>query len=171
MRPVRAVVAAAVLLAALVVQVAVLARLPLPGATPDLVLVVVVALAVGYGPRFGAGAGFAAGLASDLVPPADSAAGRWALVFALVGYGAGLVSSRMRRSVLVPVLVVGMAAAVSIVGYAATALLVGDAPVAWNAVNPLVPTGVLYAVVLSAFVVPAVLAVVRRLEPDPPIEA
>lgn len=159
--------AGALISSALVVEVAVLSRLPLPGATPHLALVVVVALAIGLGPGFGAISGFAAGLGADLVPPADSAIGRWALVLSVVGYAAGMVGSGMRRSVLVPVLVVAVAALGSVLGYAATGAVFGDSPVSWRVVKRLIPTAVLYAVVLSPFIVSAVLAVVRRLEPDP----
>lgn len=158
----RSLLAAVLIASALVLEVTTLSQLPLPGATPDLVLVTVVALAIGYGARFGMVVGFAAGLGLDLVPPADSAAGRWALVLGLVGYGAGLVSMRMRRSGVVPVLVVALAAASSLLGYAATAVLSGDSPTAWSAANRLIPTAVLYAVGLSPFVVFPVLAVVRR---------
>jgi rod shape-determining protein MreD len=79
----RVLFAVVLLVVALAVQVSVLARLPLPGATPDLVLLAVVALALAHGPGFGLVAGFAAGLGSDLVPPADHAVGRWALVLTL----------------------------------------------------------------------------------------
>lgn len=168
MRIVRLLLAGALLFPALVLEVTVLSRLPLPGATPDVVLVVVVALAVAYGPRFGVGAGFAAGLVADLSPPADSAAGRWALVLGLVGFVAGTASARMRRSSFLPVLVVAVAAAASVVGYGATGFLAGEFAGSWGVVNRLIPTAVLYAVVLSPLIVTPVLAVVRRLEPDPP---
>jgi len=75
---------------ALVVQVSVLARLQLPGAVPDLVLLTVVGLALVYGPVSGSLIGFGAGLLADLAPPADHAAGRYALVLCVIGYLAGL---------------------------------------------------------------------------------
>ena len=166
-RILRLVTACAMVVSALVLEVTVLSQLPLPGATPDLVLVVVVALAIGYGPRFGAVAGFSAGLAADLMPPADSAAGRWALVLGLVGYVAGTTGTRMRRSALLPVLLVAGASVASVAGYAATGVLAGESAVSWGVVNRLIPSAVLYAVVLSPFIVSPVLAVCRRLESDP----
>lgn len=54
---------------ALVIQVSVLARLHLPGAVPDLVLLTVLALAMVYGHVGGALIGFGAGLLADLAPP------------------------------------------------------------------------------------------------------
>lgn len=164
MLPVRSIVGIIALVVALVVQLTVLTRVPLPGATPDLVLVVVVGLAIGYGPRYGAVAGFAAGFGLDVVPPAAAEIGRWALVLALVGYVTGLGATRLRRSILPPVLLVGGAAAAAILGYAAIGVILGDAPASWGAANRLIATSVLYCVVLSPFVLPALLAVVRRLD-------
>ena len=68
-------------------QVTVVNRLPLPGAAPpDLVLAAVALVAAARGPVTGTLTGFAAGLAADLLPPADAVTGRSALVFAVVGY-------------------------------------------------------------------------------------
>ena len=56
-------------LAAILLQVTVLNNLPFPGGSPpDLVLVVVVAMALTSGPLEGALIGFAAGLAVDIAP-------------------------------------------------------------------------------------------------------
>ena len=104
----------ALVIASVAAQVTFMSRLPLPGATPDLVLVVVVALAVAYGPGFGLTVGFGAGLALDLVPPADHEIGRWALVLALLGYAAGLAAGPARRSAFLPVLVVAVASGASV---------------------------------------------------------
>lgn len=160
-------VALGLVVAAVVLQVTVLARLPLPGASPDLVLVVVVALALAYGPDFGVATGFAAGLAVDLAPPADHAVGRWALVLGLIGFAAGLAHREARRSAFVPLVVVGVCAGLSVLLYSALGALMSDPHVTWVAVSALLPTAVLYDVVLSPFVVPAVLAAVHRVEPDP----
>jgi rod shape-determining protein MreD len=165
--PGRVLFAAMLLVFALAVQLTVLARLPLPGATPDLVLLAVVSLALANGPGFGLVAGFASGLASDLVPPADHAVGRWALVLTLVGYCAGLARGETRRSAFVPLFVVAVSAAASVLLYAALGALLGDPHVTWSAVSGVLPTAVLYDVVLSAFVVPAVLRLADRFEPDP----
>lgn len=162
----RAALAAAVVLLAIALQLTFLTRLGLPGATPDLVLVAVVALALAHGPGFGLVTGFAAGLMVDLVPPADHEIGRWALVLALVGYAAGMARRENRRSAFVPVVVVAAAAAASVLLYAAVGAVIDDPQVTWVAVSALVPSAVLYAVVLSPFVVSAVLALVRRVEPE-----
>ncbi len=162
----RAALAMALVIVSVAAQVTFLSRLPLPGATPDLVLVVVVALAIAHGPGFGLTAGFGAGLAIDLVPPADHEIGRWALVLALLGYAAGLTASAARRSAFLPVIVVAVAAGASVLMYAGLGALISEPHVIWVAVSSLVPTAVLYAVVLSPFVVSTILALVRRVEPE-----
>src|SRR5689334_24688199 len=86
----RMLLATTLVVVALVVQVSVLARLHLPGAVPDLVLLTVVGFALVYGHVGGCLIGFGAGLLSDLAPPADHAAGRYALVLCVVGYLVGL---------------------------------------------------------------------------------
>ena len=110
--------------------------------------------------------GFGAGLAIDLVPPADHEIGRWALVLALIGYAAGLTAGPARRSAFLPVLVVAVAAGASVLMYAGVGALISDPQVTWVAVTELVPTAVLYAVVMSPFVVSTVLALVHRVEPE-----
>ena len=151
---------------ALVVQASVLARLPLPGATPDLVLLGVVGLGLAYGPNAGLMIGFGAGLAADLAPPAAHEAGRWALVLTLIGYAAGLARPETRRSALMPLGVVAVAAGASVLMYAGLGALIDDPSVTWGAVSRLLPSAVVYDVVLSAFALPAVLAVATRAEPE-----
>ena len=162
----RVALTAVLVVVAIALQVTFLSRLPLPGATPDLVLLVVVATALSGGPTVGLLTGFAAGLAVDLVPPADHEVGRWAFVLTVVGYLAGLAQAETRRSAFVPLAVVAAAAAGSVLLYAALGALLDDPNVTWSAVTGLLPTAVVYDVVLSAFAVPAVLALSGRLEPE-----
>jgi len=162
----RTAVALVLVTVALALQVTVLSRLPLPGATPDLVLLVVVGLALSHGPAYGLVLGFGAGLASDLVPPADHEIGRWAFVLTVVGYLAGAARDDTRRSAFVPLAVVAGAGAGSILLYAGLGALMDDTSITWAAVSRLLPTAVVYDVVLSAFAIPAILMLVRRTEPE-----
>ena len=83
----RAVLSAILLAAALVLQLTVVNRLPLPGGgAPDLVLLTVVALGLCGSPAAGAVTGFCAGLGLDLAPPGSYLIGEYALVFCLIGY-------------------------------------------------------------------------------------
>jgi rod shape-determining protein MreD len=167
LRTPRVLLTAVLLLTALLLQVGFASRLPLPGATPDVVLVVVVALALVWGPLHGCVAGFAGGLALDLVPPADHAAGRYALVLCLVGYVVGLFDHETERSAFFPFLAVAVAAAAATLLYAALGEVVGDARTTWQMIADVLPTAVLYDVVLTPFVVLAVVGLARRVAPDP----
>jgi rod shape-determining protein MreD len=156
----------AVLLAtAVVVQTVVLSPLPLPGATPDLVLLVVVGLALVQGPNSGAVVGFAGGLLLDIVPPADDQVGRYALVMALVGWFAGRAADAAQGSATVPLFVVAIASAGSLLAYALVGFLLGDVRVTAGEVLAALPAVVLYDVALAPFVVPLVMRLARRFEP------
>jgi rod shape-determining protein MreD len=163
----RAALASALLLLALVLQLSVLPLLSLPGATPDLVLLCVVGLALAAGPMTGTVVGFAAGLALDLAPPADHAIGRWALVLCLVGYAAGLAKSEAERSAVAPLVVVAVAALSAMLLFAGIGVVIGDPRVGWEPLLRVAPTALLYDVVLAPFVVSAVIALARRVAPDP----
>jgi rod shape-determining protein MreD len=159
----RVLLAAVVVCTALVVQLGVLGRLRLPGADPDVVLVVVVAMALSWGPLGGALVGFGAGLLIDVVPPADHSAGRVALTLTLVGYLAGLLQAEATRSALVPLAAVAVAAVAAVLISAAVGTLLGDPRVRWPVVWRGVPAAALYDVVLTPFVLPGVAALCRRL--------
>src|SRR4051794_41805603 len=89
MNAVRALVAAAAVGAALVLQVTFFPHLAWDGIVPNLCLLVVVGAALTRGPQFAAVLGFVAGVALDLAPPADHLAGRWALALVVAGDVAG----------------------------------------------------------------------------------
>lgn len=166
MRPNRIVLSAVLLVVALVIQVSVLGRLQLPGATPDLLLLVVVGLALVFGPSGGCVVGFCGGLLADLAPPSDHAIGRYALVLCVLGYAAGLLKpegSRHRGAFSALVLVAG-AAVVSTLLYAMVGALVGDTAARHVGLTGLVFSALLYDVLLAPFVVPAVVLLARRFD-------
>ncbi|MBZ9639652.1 rod shape-determining protein MreD [Streptomyces sp. PSKA30] len=154
---------------ALVIQVSVLARLHLPGAVPDLMLLTVLGLALVYGHVGGALIGFGAGLLADLAPPADHAAGRYALVLCVIGYLAGLVKPEngQVKSATAPMAVVVAAAIGSTLLYAGVGALVGDTAARHVGLPGLLFTAALYDLLLAPFVVPGVMALARRAENDP----
>ncbi len=168
MRINRVLLPAALVVVALVIQVSVLSRLHLPGAVPDLLLLVVLALAMTYGHVEGALIGFGAGLLADLAPPADHAAGRYALVLCIVGYAAGLVrpDSGQLRSAVLPMTVVAVAAIGSTLLYAGVGALVGDTAARHVGVLKLLFTATLYDVLLAPFTVPWIMALARRIDKD-----
>jgi rod shape-determining protein MreD len=150
------VVATIFLVLALLLQRSAFAQLDLPGAAPDLLVIVVVAFAVLRGPLAGCVVGFAAGLLADLAPPADHAVGRLALVFCLTGYLAGLVRDEAERSAFMPMVVVAVAATFVVLFDAGLGRVFGDPHVTWSAIAHLLPAAVLYDVLLTPFVVPVI---------------
>lgn len=163
----RVLLATVLLGSAVVLQTVVLSRLPLPGATPDLVLLVVIGLALVQGPASGLVTGFAGGLLLDLVPPADGAVGRWALVLCLAGLVAGRYADSVERSAFLPLVLVASLSAATVLLYAGLGWLLGDPRVTLPALGRVLPTAVLYDVLLTPFVVPVVMALARRVEPEP----
>ena len=155
----------AVVLTALLLQAVVVNRLPLPGYGPDLTVLIVVAFALTAGPTYGVVLGFIAGLAADVLPPADHTLGRLALAYAVVGYLAGLVEDVEERSVLTTVAVVAIASGVAVILYAGVGALVGDHRITADAVAHSLASTVIYDVVLAPFVVPLIALAVRRAEP------
>uniref|UniRef100_A0AAU2JMC2 Rod shape-determining protein MreD n=1 Tax=Streptomyces sp. NBC_00049 TaxID=2903617 RepID=A0AAU2JMC2_9ACTN len=165
----RILLSATLVVVALVIQVSVLGRLQLPGAVPDLVLLTVVALALVYGHVSGALIGFGAGLLADLAPPADHAAGRYALVLCVIGYVCGLVrpDNGRFRSAWGPMLTVVAAAIGSTLLYAGVGALVGDTAARHVGLVGLLFTATLYDLLLAPFTVPFIMALARRAENDP----
>lgn len=163
MTPLRLLLGAVTVVTALVLQTTVVARLPLPGDPPDLVLLVVVALALAEGPLSGVVTGFVAGACADLL--ADHQVGRLALAYLLAGWLAGL--GEGERSAWRPFVSAGAGAAVALLVYAAEGLLLGDARVTGDALLGALASSVPYAVVLVPFVVPLVAVLCRRVDPDP----
>ena len=148
---------AALLLLAILIQLTVLGNVRLPGgAGPDLVLVVVVALALTGGPVEGMLGGFTAGLALDVAPPATHLVGQYALVFCAVGYATGRVGSRLDESAWVPIGVVAIGSAVGELLFALTGMIFGNLNITWSTIGHVLPASVVYDVLISPFVLYAV---------------
>lgn len=161
----RHLLAAAVVVTALLLQVGVVNRLRLPIGHPDLLVVCVVALALAAGPLAGTVTGFCAGLVADLIPPADHTLGRLAMAYAVIGYAAGLLEDLEERSVITTVLVVATASAAAVMMFAGVGALLGDPRIDADSVTGSLTATVLYDVVLAPFVVPLVSGAARRAEP------
>lgn len=152
----RAVVCAVVAFLAVMFQLTFVDRLALPGGTvPDLVLVVVIALGLTQGPATGMLAGFVAGLALDLAPPASHLIGASALIFCLLGYGCGRLAGGQGRSTAWRFAVAALAAALGETLQAAAGII-GDFGVTLPEVRQVLPAAVLY----DALLTPVVLALV-----------
>ena len=154
-----------VLLACLVNSV-VVAPMHLPGSPPDLLVLVVAALALVAGPLGGAVIGFFSGLAADVLPPADHLIGRYALVFCLVGYLIGLLRDEARDSVLLSLIAVAVAAGVATLLYGALGGVLSDGRVGAGTIVTSMPFSIAYDVLLAPFVVPWVMSLARRAQPQ-----
>lgn len=135
---------------------------PAGSARPDLVVLVVVAAAMVRGPVPGLLVGLAGGWLVDLLPPGAEPAGGTALVLAAVGVLVGLLRPAVALSPVVPwVLAVGAAGVPLLVrGVAGAAgfgtARPGDLLTSWA-----------WTAVLALLLVPALLALERRLGPAP----
>jgi len=166
MSGVRLAVAMAVVSLALVLQVTLFPHFAWQGVVPNLCLLVVVGAALTRGAQFAAVLGFLAGVALDLAPPADHVAGRWALALVIVGYVAGRVRQDVKPTA---VAVVSTVAASSFIGtsvFALTGLLLQDSVTGFGELVPVILVAVLWDVLLTPFVLPPVMTMFNRLEPE-----
>jgi rod shape-determining protein MreD len=161
----RAALSAVVLAAALILQLTVVNRLPLPGTgSPDLVLLVVVALGLCARPATGAVTGFCAGLGLDIAPPGSYLIGEYALVFCLVGYLSGRLRSLVGHSALLTIAAAMAAAAAGEALFALVGLAVSDPQVSWSAVQQVLPSAIVYDVALSPFLLYLVMRAVSWVD-------
>ena len=164
MNGIRLGIAMAVVSVALVLQVSLFPHVAWQGVVPNLCLLVVVAAALTINAPSAMLLGFAAGVALDLVPPADHVAGRWALALTVVAF----LAARVRQDVKpTATAVVGTVAAASFVGtsiFALTGLLLGESG---SVPDLLVVIGVavLWDVLLTPFVLPPLMRLFGRLDP------
>lgn len=165
MKALRVVTAAALVVVALVLQVAVFPHVAWEGIVPNFCLLVVVAAALVRGPAFAATLGFFAGLMLDLAPPADHVAGRWALALVVVGYVAGLMRQETRTPATTVVATVAAASFVGTSVYALSGLALGDAVAGAGDLARVILVALLWDVLLTPLVLPAVMRLLTRLEP------
>ena len=165
MRSVRVTVAGALIVAALVLQVAIFPHLAWEGIVPNFCLLIVVAAALVRGPSFAATLGFFAGLLLDLAPPADHVAGRWALALVVVGFVAGLMRQDTRPSASTVVATVAASSFVGTSVYALTGLVLGDGVVGAGDLARVIVVALLWDVLLTPLVLPGVMRLLVRLEP------
>jgi rod shape-determining protein MreD len=163
---VRTVAAFLVVSLALVLQVSLFPHFAWQGIVPNLCLLVVVGAALTRGPQFAVVLGFLAGVALDLAPPADHFAGRWALALVIVGYVAGRVRQDVKPTA---VAVVGTVAASSFIGtsvFAITGMLLRDPILDVSQLLQVILVAVLWDVLLTPFVLPPVMTMFNRLQPE-----
>lgn len=156
---------------AVVLQASVLSVLAWRGVVPDLALLVVVAVALTHGGRVALPLAFVAGLLLDVVPPADHVAGRWALAFVVAAYLASHFRPEVRPgtgpSATATVATVAACSFVATSVFALTGLLLADPAVGVVEMLAVVGASVLLDVLVAPLVMPLLLGLLRRLDPDP----
>jgi rod shape-determining protein MreD len=162
---VRTLVLALLVTAAVVLQVAAFSYLSYDGVVPNLALLLVVAAALVRGPDFAMVLGFFAGLAVDLAPPADHVAGRWALALVVVGFLAGRVRHDAGTSALAAVVTVAASSFVGTSVFALSGMLLRDPSVPVAEALQVIPVAVVYDVLLTPFVLPLAMRLLRRIQP------
>jgi rod shape-determining protein MreD len=162
----RALVALAAVCVALVLQVSLFPHVAWQGIVPNQVLLVVVGAALTRGAQFAAVLGFAAGLFLDLAPPAGHVAGRWALALVLVGWVAGRVRQDVRPTAIAVVATVAASSFVGTSVFALSGLLLADPVTDVVSLLQVIAVAVVWDVVLTPFVLPPVMAMFGRLEPE-----
>lgn len=167
MRAGRLAVVSVTVLIALVLQASLLPPFSWRGIVPDLCLLVVVAAGLAKDARFAMLVGFGTGLLLDLAPPADHAAGRWALAFVLVGFVAG--SARQdqppARSSLAAI--IGVCSVVGGSVFALTGLLLGESALGVTGSLGVVLVAAVLDVVVGLLVVPPLMRLFDRADPVP----
>lgn len=153
-------------LMAVLIEVTLLSRLGIPGATPDLVVVTVVAIALAMGPIQGASAGFAAGVLIDLAPPGDTLLGVNAVVYILIGFITGLAVDPRDRTIPIMMGMTGLATGAAVLLTAGLDTMLGSERVDWEQVPVLALTSALYGVLLAPAVILLIAWIVRKATPE-----
>lgn len=155
----RTLVVALLLLTAVVLQTSLFPVLTLGGYRPDLLLLVVLAVAVKDGPLAGSRVGFAAGALTDLLV-AQTPAGVAALVFTVIGFAIGFARPYLAPdSVSAPVLLAFVSGLLGTLAYGLLALLLGEDRVTPTLLGQASLSVALYNTLLAPFA----LALVGRL--------
>jgi len=154
MHPVRYLGIVVLLLVVLLLQRTVLASFDIPFGTPDLLAIVVAAVALQTGPGWGSFTGFLAGFAADLL--SDHAMGRLAAVLCIVGYLVGLLRQDAEKSVAVPLGAVVAGGVLAALLFAATGALVDDQRAGGELLLNRCVAAVLYGLIVTPFLYPLI---------------
>ncbi|MCF8527425.1 MAG: rod shape-determining protein MreD [Candidatus Nanopelagicales bacterium] len=158
------------ILGAVLIELTVLTRLGIPGATPDLVVVTVVAIALAMGPVQGAVAGFSAGVLVDLAPPGDTLVGVNAIVYVAIGFVTGYAVDPRDRTVPVMMGMTGLATGAAVLLISGLDTLLGSDRVDWEQVPELTLSSALYGILLAPALILGVAWVVRKATPEVLVE-
>lgn len=149
------------LLAAVILQAAIVPYLAVSRVVPNVVFLVVVTLALVEGPAAGCASGFVGGLLFDLL--GSGVVGPYALVLTVIGYVAGLMQANMfAEGWLLPVSVVAVASVATEISYGIILAIVGAGQPFWAGLLTVMLPGALYNTVLAVLVYPWLARLLRR---------
>lgn len=157
----------AIVVAALLLQTVVLSRIGLPGGTPDLLVLAVIAVGLAAGPNYGAVVGFGAGLLADILPPDLTTLGTTAMILAVVGYFVGSIDDPRG---LAPAQLLGLVAGSALFASVTQMLLAwlfADRTLDLAGAAVVVLASTAYTAVLGMVLVPAVVTGLRRVSGGP----
>ncbi len=154
MHPVRYLGIVVLMLVVLLLQRTVLASLDIPFGTPDLLAIVVAAVALQTGPAIGSFTGFVAGFGADLL--SDHAMGRLAAVLCIVGYLVGLLRQDAEKSVAIPLGAVVLGGVLAALLFAGTGALVDDHRAGGQLLLDRCVAAVLYGLIVTPFLYPLI---------------
>jgi rod shape-determining protein MreD len=156
----RAFAAAVALIAGIILQVALAPHLAIFGVVPNIVFLVVVTVALTQGPVAGGVTGLIGGLVFDLL--GVSVVGPYALVLAVVGYSAGMLSANLfADGWLLPVTVVAVASITAEVAYGIVLAVLGTGVPFWHALLTIMLPGALYSTALAVIAFPLLARLLR----------
>lgn len=154
----RTLLVALLVVTGLVIETSILGEATLGGTKPQLLLLMTVALAMGEGPALGAGFGFTAGLATDLLTGLP--AGLTAITYTIVGYAVGAVRAQLQTpTAWLPAAMEFTATLAGVMLYGGISLLLGQESVGGREL----PLHALYAACYSALLTPFLYPIVRVL--------
>jgi len=159
----RSLLVALLAITGLALETTLFGSLTLTGTKPELLLLITVALAIGEGPALGATAGFALGLATDLV--LELPQGLSALTFTLAGYAVGRVRMHVQTpTAWLPMALVSVTTFAAVLFYGGISFLLGE-PI--SVFRSLRHAGLAagYNALLTPFVFPLVRGLAARLRP------
>jgi rod shape-determining protein MreD len=165
MNRLRALITLSAIFVALILQVSLFPHFAWHGIVPNLCLLVVVGAALTINAPSAMVLGFAAGVALDLVPPADHVAGRWALALTVVAFLAARVRQDVRPTATAVVATVAAASFVGTSIFALTGLVLGEGGSVPGLLQ-VIAVAVLWDVLLTPLVLPPLMKLFARLDPQ-----
>jgi len=148
----------------LVIETSILGELTLGGTKPQLLLLMTVALAMGEGPALGAGFGFTAGLATDLLTGLP--VGLTAITYTIVGYVVGTIRAQVQTpTAWLPAAMEFAATLGGVLLYGAISLLLGQEAVGGRSLATHALYAACYSALLTPFLYPPVRGLGSRLRP------